>query len=83
MLEIMKKRMVTTRKDHECFACTERIEKGKQAVYATAKQDEQPIRFHLHQDCNIQLVKNKGALSNGVYYGCINDIKPAPLWLEG
>lgn len=72
---------MTTRKSHECFACTGTIDKGIKAVYATEKQDEQHIRFHLHQECNIKLAKNKSALPYGIYYGCLNDIEPTPQWL--
>ncbi|WP_042472842.1 hypothetical protein [Bacillus ndiopicus] len=81
MLEITKKRPVTTRKLHECFACTQTIDKGIKAIYATAKQDEQHTHFHLHQKCNIKLAKNKNALSDGVYRGCLNDIESTPQWL--
>ncbi|MCT6925294.1 hypothetical protein [Metasolibacillus sp.] len=81
MLEITNKQLVTTRKPHECFACTTTIDKGIQAIHATAKQDEQHMRFHLHTECNIKLTKNKHALPDGIYYGCLNDIEPTPQWL--
>lgn len=70
MLENIKKKMVRTRKEHECFACLEVIEKSTDAVYVTAKQDEQHIRFHLHVDCNIKINKNQLAISRG----CIKDM---------
>ncbi|WP_107841873.1 hypothetical protein [Metasolibacillus meyeri] len=81
MLEITEKRPVITRKIHECFACTAIIDKGIQAICARAKQDEQHMRFHLHQECNIKLAKNKSALDNSIYYGCLNDIELIPQWL--
>ncbi|MED3800316.1 hypothetical protein P4604_23415 [Lysinibacillus capsici] len=70
MLENIKKKMVKTRKEHECFACLKEIEKSTNAVYVTAKQDEQHIRFHLHVDCNIEINKNQLAISRG----CIKDM---------
>lgn len=62
--------MVKTRKEHECFACLEIIEKSTNAIYVTAKQDEQHTRFHLHGDCNITIGKNQLAISRG----CIKDM---------
>jgi len=70
MLENIKKKMVKTRKEHECFACLGVIEKNENAVYVTAKQDEKHTRFHLHQDCNIAINKNQLAISRG----CIKDM---------
>ena len=70
MLENIKKKMVKTRKEHECFACLKVIEKSSNAVYITAKQDEQHIRFHLHVDCNIKINKNQLAISRA----CIKDM---------
>ena len=70
MLENIKKKMVKTRKEHECFACLELIEKSIDAVYVTAKQDEKHTRFHLHQDCNIAINKNQLAIS----HGCIKNM---------
>lgn len=43
MLDISKRRIVATRKDHECFGCTEVINTGANAIYITAKEDEQQI----------------------------------------
>ncbi|KOY81559.1 hypothetical protein I6G82_08445 [Lysinibacillus macroides] len=80
MLEITEKRLITTRKTHECYGCMGAINKGETVVFIIAKQDEQPIRFHLHQECNIKLAKNKNAL-DGIYYGCLNDLQPTPQWL--
>lgn len=62
--------MVKTRKEHECLACLEVIEKSADAVYVTAKQDEKHTRFHLHHDCNITINKNQLAIS----HGCIKDM---------
>lgn len=73
MLDMTNKRMVTTRKVHECFGCTEAINKGESAIYVTAKEDEQRIRFHLHQDCNKMIAKDKRFSGSGLYYGCIKE----------
>lgn len=67
MLDIKNRRLVTTRKEHECFACKNKVEKGKPAVAATAKEDDKPMRFHLHETCNDEI--NKNVVS--VYYGCL------------
>lgn len=71
MLENIKKKMVKTRKEHECFACLEVIVKSTEAVYVTAKQDDKHIRFHLHQKCNIAMNKNQLAIS----HGCIKEMQ--------
>ncbi|MED3800205.1 hypothetical protein P4604_22840 [Lysinibacillus capsici] len=70
MLENIKKKMVKTRKEHECFACLGVIKKSENAVYVTAKQDEKHTRFHLHQDCNIAINKNQLVIS----HGCIKNM---------
>lgn len=73
MLEIRKKRMVITRKMHECYGCLEKIEKGKNAVSVSAKEDEQHIQFHLHEECNKVIVKDRWFSGSGLYRGCIKD----------
>ncbi|MEY9980480.1 hypothetical protein, partial [Lysinibacillus sp. RC79] len=75
MIDIRTKRLVKTRKEHTCFGCTETIEKGENAVACAAKQDEQHMRFHLHEDCNKMIVKDKWFSGSGLYYGCIKDAK--------
>ncbi|AHN24489.1 hypothetical protein [Lysinibacillus varians] len=73
MLEIRKKQMVTTRKKHECYGCVEEIEKGKSAVYVSAKEDGKHIQFHLHEECNKTIAKDKWFSGSGLYRGCIKD----------
>lgn len=73
MIDIRNKKMVITRKMHTCFGCLEEIEKGKSAVYVTAKEDEQRIQFHLHEECNKTIVKDKWFSGSGLYKGCIKD----------
>lgn len=73
MLDITNKRIVTTRKVHECFGCTEPINKGESAIYVMAKEDEQRMRFHLHRDCNKKIAKDKQFSGSGLYYGCIKE----------
>jgi len=73
MIDIRTKRMVKTRKEHTCFGCTEIIEKGKNAVACTAKQDEQRMNFHLHEECNKTIVKDNWYSGSGLYYGCIKE----------
>ncbi|EON71791.1 hypothetical protein [Lysinibacillus sphaericus] len=73
MIDITSKKVVTTRKEHPCFGCTEAINKGASAVYVTAKEDEQHKRFHLHEDCNKKIVKDKRFSGSGLYKGCIKD----------
>lgn len=82
MIDITGKKFVTTRKVHTCFACTDIIHKGDQAVYVTGKQDEQNMRMHLHPYCNMRLAKHKRDLPDGIYYNCLNDIPVAPQWLQ-
>ncbi|MGN4125089.1 hypothetical protein ACMGD3_08765 [Lysinibacillus sphaericus] len=65
--------MVTTRKEHPCFGCTEAINKGVSAVYVTANEDEQHTRFHLHEDCSKTIVKDKRFSGSGLYYGFIKE----------
>lgn len=71
MLEITSKKMVKTRKEHECFGCGELIPKGEKAVSATAKEDDRHKRFHLHTKCNQAIVRNKII----VYKNCVVDLK--------
>lgn len=73
MLDITNKRMVATRKVHTCFGCTEEIGKGESAICVMAKEDEQRVRFHLHQDCNKMIAKDKRFAGSGLYYGCIKE----------
>ncbi|UPW82743.1 hypothetical protein [Lysinibacillus sp. Ag94] len=75
MIDIRTKRMVKTRKEHTCFGCTETIEKGKSAVSCNAKQDDQHMNFHLHEECNKTIVKDNWFSGSGLYYGCIKDTK--------
>ncbi len=70
MLEVNKRKMVKTRKEHECFGCLEVIKKSTDAVYVTAKQDEQHKHFHLHPECNIKINTNQLV----IYHGCIKDM---------
>lgn len=73
MLEITKRKMVTTRKEHECFGCAEVINKGEDAVSVMAKEDDRHARFHLHLACNQLIVKHKV----DVHTGCINTLNHA------
>ncbi|KGR88416.1 hypothetical protein [Lysinibacillus odysseyi] len=59
MLELTKKRKVTTRRNHECFGCGAAIEKGTQAIYVTGKEDGAHVNFHLHVDCHLKACKQK------------------------
>lgn len=69
MLDISKRKIVTTRKDHECYGCTEVINTGANAIYITAKQDEQHMRLHLHLECNKIIARRKIDLVRG----CVSD----------
>jgi len=77
MLDIVRKRQVATRKDHECFACIKTIKKGEEAIYVTGKQDNQHIRVYLHPKCNIKTGKN---LADAIYYKCANKMT-IPKWM--
>ena len=74
MLDITKRRIVTTRKEHECFGCLKVLDKGESAVCITAKEDEKHRRFHLHLECNKIIAKRKidlqhGCIKGGVLFG--------------
>ncbi|MEY2363227.1 hypothetical protein R6U76_19855 [Lysinibacillus capsici] len=73
MLEVRKKRMVITRKTHECYGCLEEIEKGKSVIYVSAKEDDKHIQFHLHEECNKVIVKDQWFSGSGLYRGFIKD----------
>ncbi|MFL1998378.1 hypothetical protein VYF65_004178 [Lysinibacillus irui] len=73
MLGNIKKKMVTTRKAHTCFGCLDEIEKGKSAVYVSAKEDEQRLQFHLHEECNKTIARDQWFSGSGLYKGCIKD----------
>lgn len=74
MLDITNRKIVTTRKEHECFGCLTAIEKGKIAVYITAKEDEQHMRFHLHLECNKTIARRNIELQ----YGCVKSDSELP-----
>jgi len=57
MLEVSNKRTVTTRKEHECYGCAEKIGKGETSIYVRGKEDDQHINFHLHPNCHIVAMK--------------------------
>lgn len=69
MLEISKKKIVKTRKEHECYACLKAVSKDEEAICINAKEDEQRIRFHLHLDCNKVIAKRKIELQHGCLEG--------------
>ncbi|MEY9975281.1 hypothetical protein [Lysinibacillus sp. RC79] len=75
MIDIRTKRLVKTRKEHTCFGCTKIIDKGKSAVACTAKQDDQRMNFHLHEECNKTIIKDNWFSGSGLYYGCIKEAK--------
>ncbi|WP_418301307.1 hypothetical protein [Lysinibacillus fusiformis] len=50
-----------------------RVEKGKSAVYVSAKEDEQHKSFHLHEECNKTISRDKWFSGSGLYRGCIKD----------
>lgn len=75
MLEITKKKIVKTRKEHECFACLQAVGKEENAIAVSAKEDEQRMRFHLHLDCNKTMAKKgmnveRGCLAGGIAVEC-------------
>ncbi|MFJ7662976.1 hypothetical protein ACIQXW_11285 [Lysinibacillus sp. NPDC097162] len=73
MLEIINKKVVLTRKTHECYGCLKEIERRINAIYVTAKQDEQQMRFHLHEKCNKIIAKDKWFMGSGLFKGCIKE----------
>lgn len=75
MIEVRDKRMVITRKVHPCFGCEEEIKKKEYAVYVNAKEDEQRINFHLHEECNKTIMKDLWFAGGGLYRGCIKDAR--------
>lgn len=77
MIDIRNKKTVITRKAHTCFVCVEEIKKGKSAVYVNAEEDGQRIQFHLHEECNKVIAKDKWFSGSGLYRGCIKDAKKA------
>ncbi len=83
MIDITSKKVVTTRKEHPCFGCTEVINQGASAVYVTAKEDEKHKPFHLHEDCNKKIVKDKRFSGSGLYRGCIKEAEKTSKASEG
>jgi hypothetical protein len=74
-MQFGKRRMVKTRKAHKCLGCVGEIEKGAAAVYHSGKSDDEFYRYHLHVECHQFMVKKKDHLLEGVWEGCVNDIK--------
>lgn len=77
MIEVKGKRMVITRKVHQCFGCEEDIVKGKNAIYVNAQEDGQRFNYHLHEKCNKTIAKDKWFSGSGLYRGCIKDAMKA------
>lgn len=73
MIEIKTKRLVKTRKEHECYGCIQLIQKGENAIAVKAQEDNKHIGFHLHEECNKVIVKDKWYSGSGLYYGCIKE----------
>lgn len=70
MLEVSSKRTVTTRKEHECYGCAEKIGKGETSIYVRGKEDDQYINFHLHPDCHVAAMK-QNLYQEGFHKGAI------------
>lgn len=69
MLDITGRKMVTTRKEHECFGCLKTISKGESVVCITAKQDDKHKRLHLHLECNKVIARRKIDMERGCISG--------------
>ncbi|MGE7111256.1 hypothetical protein [Lysinibacillus sp. NPDC047702] len=83
MIDIRNKRLVTTRKEHKCFGCTETIEKGQKAVACKGEQDGKPMNLHLHEECNKVIAKDKCYSGSGLFYGCIKEAEKASQAMSG
>lgn len=70
MLEVLKKRMVKTRKEHKCYGCCDEIATGEQAIYVRGKEDDKHVNFHLHVDCHIKAMK-RDFFAEGFEKGCL------------
>lgn len=74
MLEISKKKMVITRKEHVCHQCTLVIPKGLLAVVATAKEDERHRRLHFHADCSEEHARAMRVANTDIFSGPLSRI---------
>lgn len=75
MKQFDKRKMVTTRKVHKCTGCMKEIPKGEEAVYHSGKVDDGFYKYYLHLECHQYMVKWKHYFDEGVWDGCVNDIK--------
>lgn len=74
MLEVSKKKVVKTRKKHECYGCLEIIDKGEAAVHVRGKEDDQSVYFHLHINCHVVAIKQK-LFAEGFTKGAVKQAK--------
>ena len=44
-------------KEHECYGCAEKIDKGEKSIYVRGKEDDQHVNFHLHPGCHVLAMK--------------------------
>lgn len=75
MLDILSKKVVTTRKDHTCHYCELVIEKGKQAISASAKEDEQRINLYFHVDCSARHARSLCSVNQISRFSEFNEVK--------
>lgn len=73
MLEVSRKRIVKTRRKHECFGCLETIDKGDAAVHVRGKEDGKHVNFHLHVKCHTTVMKQK-LFIEGLTRGAVKEL---------
>ena len=60
MLDIIRRRKITTRKEHKCSRCNETIERAAVAIEIVGKEDNLSKRLHLHTACHqLNIKENK------------------------
>lgn len=64
-----------TRKEHECLGCLQMITTGSQAIKHQGQNEEEIYSYYLHIECHEFLVKHNEFLEEGVWDGCVNEIK--------
>lgn len=70
MLEVLKKRMVKTRKEHKCYGCCDEINTGEKAIHVRGKEDDKHVNFHLHIECHVK-ARKQNMFVEGFKKGCL------------
>ncbi|MBW3490607.1 hypothetical protein I6L50_00195 [Bacillus sp. FDAARGOS_1420] len=62
-------------KDQTCLGCLKNIPCGSDAIQNKGKSEYEFYDYYLHKECHEFLKQHSEYLEEGVWDGCVNDIK--------